>query len=236
MSETRIIGKALPRQRGLSLRHRTRPLSRRRRGAGCLARRISSARRTPMRGSARSISKPRARPKASSPSSAGANLRNGRRRCAWRRRSRACARSNFRRCRSTRSASSAIPCCASSRATATSRRTPPSSSNIDYDELDAVADLRRRRSRRARRWSTTPAGQSGLAPELSPPAIPAAASPKPRSWSKPRSHQQRQTHAPIETRGCCAVWDAGRRHLTMHIGNQVPHPFRTQLAARHAAQ
>ena len=45
-------------------------------------------------------------------------------------------------------------------------------------------------------------------------------------------HQQRQTHAPIETRGCCAVWDQGRRHLTMHIGNQVPHPFRTQLARR----
>jgi aerobic carbon-monoxide dehydrogenase large subunit len=45
-------------------------------------------------------------------------------------------------------------------------------------------------------------------------------------------HQQRQTHAPIETRGCCAVWDPGRRHLTMHIGNQAPHPFRTQLAAR----
>jgi carbon-monoxide dehydrogenase large subunit len=45
-------------------------------------------------------------------------------------------------------------------------------------------------------------------------------------------HQQRQTHAPIETRGCCGVWDQGRRHLTMHIGNQVPHPFRTQLASR----
>lgn len=44
--------------------------------------------------------------------------------------------------------------------------------------------------------------------------------------------QPRQTHAPIETRGCCAVWDGGRRHLTMHIGNQVPHPFRTQLARR----
>ena len=44
--------------------------------------------------------------------------------------------------------------------------------------------------------------------------------------------QPRQTHAPIETRGCCAVWDAGRRHLTMHIGNQVPHPLRTQLARR----
>jgi aerobic carbon-monoxide dehydrogenase large subunit len=44
--------------------------------------------------------------------------------------------------------------------------------------------------------------------------------------------QSRQTHAPIETRGCCAVWDIGRRHLTMHIGNQAPHPLRTQLARR----
>jgi carbon-monoxide dehydrogenase large subunit len=45
-------------------------------------------------------------------------------------------------------------------------------------------------------------------------------------------NQHRQTHAPIETRGCCAIWEQGRRHLTMHIGNQVPHPFRTQLARR----
>ena len=45
-------------------------------------------------------------------------------------------------------------------------------------------------------------------------------------------HQHRQTHAPIETRSCCAVWDVGRQHLTMHGGNQAPHPFRTQLAAR----
>jgi aerobic carbon-monoxide dehydrogenase large subunit len=44
--------------------------------------------------------------------------------------------------------------------------------------------------------------------------------------------QHRQTHAPIETRGCCAVWDEGRRHLTMHVGNQAPHPYRTQLARR----
>ncbi|MBI3514873.1 MAG: xanthine dehydrogenase family protein molybdopterin-binding subunit, partial [Proteobacteria bacterium] len=44
--------------------------------------------------------------------------------------------------------------------------------------------------------------------------------------------QGRQTHAPIETRGCAAVWDVGREHLTMHIGNQVPHGYRTQLAAR----
>lgn len=42
----------------------------------------------------------------------------------------------------------------------------------------------------------------------------------------------RQTHLPIETRGCVAVWDAGREHLTFHVGNQVPHPYRTTLAGR----
>ena len=44
--------------------------------------------------------------------------------------------------------------------------------------------------------------------------------------------QGRQTHAPIETRGCAAVWDEGRQHLTFHVGNQVPHGLRTQMAAR----
>jgi aerobic carbon-monoxide dehydrogenase large subunit len=44
--------------------------------------------------------------------------------------------------------------------------------------------------------------------------------------------QHRQTHMPIETRGCAAVWQEGRRHLTFHIGSQVPHPLRTQLAHR----
>jgi aerobic carbon-monoxide dehydrogenase large subunit len=45
-------------------------------------------------------------------------------------------------------------------------------------------------------------------------------------------HQSRLTHLPIETRGLAAVWDEGRQHLTVHIGNQVPHPYRSQLAAR----
>jgi aerobic carbon-monoxide dehydrogenase large subunit len=44
--------------------------------------------------------------------------------------------------------------------------------------------------------------------------------------------QHRQTHVPMEPRGCCAIWDPGREHLTMHVGTQVPHPYRTQLAAR----
>ena len=44
--------------------------------------------------------------------------------------------------------------------------------------------------------------------------------------------QHRQTHLPIETRGCIAIWDAGRQHLDFHVGNQVPHPYRTTLAGR----
>lgn len=43
---------------------------------------------------------------------------------------------------------------------------------------------------------------------------------------------QRMTHLPIETRGCIAVWDNGRQHLTMHIGSQAPHPMRSALAGR----
>jgi carbon-monoxide dehydrogenase large subunit len=47
-----------------------------------------------------------------------------------------------------------------------------------------------------------------------------------------RFAQHRQTHLPVETRGCIATWDAGRRHLEFVVGNQVPHPYRTALAAR----
>ena len=44
--------------------------------------------------------------------------------------------------------------------------------------------------------------------------------------------QHRQTHVPMEPRGCCAVWDEGHQHLTMHVGTQVPHPYRTMLSGR----
>jgi carbon-monoxide dehydrogenase large subunit len=44
--------------------------------------------------------------------------------------------------------------------------------------------------------------------------------------------QRRQTHLPIETRGCLAIWDEGRQHLTYQNPNQVPHPLRSTLAAR----
>lgn len=44
--------------------------------------------------------------------------------------------------------------------------------------------------------------------------------------------QHRQTQLPIETRGCVAIWDRGRKHLNFHVGTQAPHPYRTALAAR----
>lgn len=47
-----------------------------------------------------------------------------------------------------------------------------------------------------------------------------------------RFEQHRQTHVPMEPRGCCAIWDEGQQHLTIHIGNQAPHPYRTALAVR----
>jgi aerobic carbon-monoxide dehydrogenase large subunit len=103
--------------------------------------------------------------------------------------------------------------------------------NIEYDELDAVADLTHALSPDA------PLVDDALPDNLISHQSFTAGDPG-RSFAEAEIvveaafHQQRQTHAPIETRGCCAVWDAGRRHLTMHIGNQVPHPFRTQLSAR----
>ena len=103
--------------------------------------------------------------------------------------------------------------------------------NIEYDELDAVADLTHALA------ADAPLVDDALPDNLISHQSFTAGDPG-RSFAEAEIvveaafHQQRQTHAPIETRGCCAVWDAGRRHLTMHIGNQVPHPFRTQLAAR----
>ena len=47
-----------------------------------------------------------------------------------------------------------------------------------------------------------------------------------------RFAQGRQTHAPLEPRGCIAEWDAGRAHLTFRSGNQAPHPLRSALASR----
>lgn len=47
-----------------------------------------------------------------------------------------------------------------------------------------------------------------------------------------RFGQQRQTHAPLEPRGLLAIWDEGQQRLTMRVGTQAPHPYRSALAAR----
>ena len=102
---------------------------------------------------------------------------------------------------------------------------------IDYDVLDPVADLAHALAAGA------PLVDEALSSNLISQQFFSAGEPA-RRFSEAETiveaafHQHRQTHAPIETRGCCAVWDQGRGHLTMTIGNQAPHPFRTQLARR----
>src|SRR3989454_997115 len=47
-----------------------------------------------------------------------------------------------------------------------------------------------------------------------------------------RFHQGRQTHAPMEPRGCLASWLPGDDTLTFWHSTQIPHPMRSALAAR----
>jgi carbon-monoxide dehydrogenase large subunit len=47
-----------------------------------------------------------------------------------------------------------------------------------------------------------------------------------------RFHQGRQTHAPLEARGCLASWTPGDETLTFWHSTQIPHPMRSALAAR----
>ncbi len=44
--------------------------------------------------------------------------------------------------------------------------------------------------------------------------------------------QHRQTHAPLEPRGSLASWSPGDEIMTLWSSTQIPHPLRTQLAAR----
>src|SRR5499426_986172 len=47
-----------------------------------------------------------------------------------------------------------------------------------------------------------------------------------------RFHQGRQTHVPMEPRGCLASWQPGEETLTFWHSTQIPHPMRSALAAR----
>lgn len=44
--------------------------------------------------------------------------------------------------------------------------------------------------------------------------------------------QARQTHVPLEGRGCIATWNPSNTALTIQTGTQVPHGYRSTIAAR----
>jgi aerobic carbon-monoxide dehydrogenase large subunit len=102
---------------------------------------------------------------------------------------------------------------------------------VEYEELPAVADMFAALEPGAPR--VDPALPSNLVSHQSFTAgAPDAAFARADKIVKARFSQHRQTHMPLETRGILAHWDAGRAHLTVHTGTQVPHPYRTGLAAR----
>jgi carbon-monoxide dehydrogenase large subunit len=102
---------------------------------------------------------------------------------------------------------------------------------VDYEVLPAVSDMHRALDAGA------PLVDETLASNLVSHQQAVFGDPKARAREAHRVIESsfamhRQTHLPIETRGCIALWDEGRAHLTFHVGNQVPHPYRTTLAGR----
>ena len=139
--------------------------------------------------------------------------------------------STCRRSRSTRCASPATSSPAWSRKRAPPRSTAPKPSRWITPRLPPCRTSRPR-------GSILGPGRSGARRPTSSrikPSRPATSrrrSPEPTRIVEARFAQHRQTHAPLEPRGCIAEWDAGRRHLTFRSGNQAPHPLRTALAPR----
>ncbi len=102
---------------------------------------------------------------------------------------------------------------------------------VDYEVLDAVTDMLRALEPDAPRVDETLASNL-VSHQHAEFGDVAARMKEAHRIVESRFSQHRQTHVPIETRGCIAVWDDGREHLTFHVGNQVPHPYRTMLANR----
>lgn len=102
---------------------------------------------------------------------------------------------------------------------------------VEYQPLEAVTDIDRALAADAPRVDETLASNLVSRQSFASGDVRGAFS-RAHKIVESRFYQGRQTHVPIETRGCLARWDKGREHLTLHIGSQVPHPLRTQLAAR----
>jgi aerobic carbon-monoxide dehydrogenase large subunit len=102
---------------------------------------------------------------------------------------------------------------------------------VDYDVLPAVTDLRQALAPDAPRLDET-LGSNLVSHQRAEFGDVDARMREAHRIVEAHFSQHRQTHVPVETRGCAAVWDEGREHLTFHVGSQVPHPYRSMLAAR----
>jgi carbon-monoxide dehydrogenase large subunit len=101
---------------------------------------------------------------------------------------------------------------------------------VDYDTLPAIASIADAKAAAALVDPDIP-GNRVSRQDFATPGLEAAFARADRVVET-RFGQQRQTHVPMEPRGVLAIWDAGREHLTMRVGTQAPHPYRSAMAAR----
>ena len=117
------------------------------------------------------------------------------------------------------------------------RRRRRAGRTIDYDVLPSGARAMPPRSRAgAPLVDDSAAEQSGLASEFYGRRLPARMLRRSRrSWSRRRFAASPDPCADRDARLPAPSGTRAGEHLTMHIGNQVPHPLRTQLAGAPAA-
>ncbi len=102
---------------------------------------------------------------------------------------------------------------------------------VDYDPLPAIANLTQAKAADAPLVDASLPSNRVSHQAFATPGLAAAFAAAERVVEA-RFGQHRQTHAPMEPRGCLALWDVGREHLTMRIGTQAPHPYRSAIAGR----
>ena len=102
---------------------------------------------------------------------------------------------------------------------------------VEYAPLPAVVDPERAQAAGAPRVDATIPGNRAYGGVFSHGDVDAVLGTADRVVQV-RFHQGRQTHAPMEPRGCLAHWLPGDETLTFWHSTQIPHPMRSALAAR----